>query len=286
LTGSEEVTTTSAFFASLPRPVWFLVGIIAVFLIGLTDYATGEEISFSIFFLLPVAITTWFVGRHTGIFFAVISALCLLAADLLGGHRYAHPAIPYWNMMVHFGFFLIVLIARLKSAMESERILSGVDPLTGAANVRAFRDRARDEIDRSRRYGRSFTLAYLDLDNFKAVNDRFGHSAGDNLLRMVTDIIRKNLRTTDLFARVGGDEFVLLLPETGQESASAVLDKFRDKVTSSLQESEWPVTLSVGAVIYLSPPDSVDAMIQQADNLMYQVKHSGKNRILQEVYGG
>jgi diguanylate cyclase (GGDEF)-like protein len=161
-----------------------------------------------------------------------------------------------------------------------------LDPLTGAANARAFRGRARDEIDRSRRYGRPFTLAYVDLDNFKAVNDRFGHSAGDNLLRLVTDNIRKNLRTTDIFARVGGDEFVLLLPETGPESARAVLDKLQDKVTSSLQEAKWPVTLSVGAVIYLSPPDSVDAMIVQADNLMYQVKHSGKNRIRQEVHGG
>jgi len=282
------MTNTLAFFSRLSRPVWFLVGIIVVFLIGITDYVTGDELSFSIFYLLPVAITTWFVGRNTGIVFAVISAVCWLAADLLGGHRYSHPAIPYWNMTVRFGFFLIVLItiARLQSALERERILSGVDPLTGAANARAFRDRAHDEIDRSRRYGRSFTLAYLDLDNFKAVNDRFGHSAGDNLLRMVVDILRKNLRTTDVFARVGGDEFVLLLPETGQESARTVLYKLQEKVTCSLREAEWPVTMSMGAVIYLSPPDSVDAMIQQADTLMYQVKHSGKNRILHEVYGG
>lgn len=282
------MTTTTESFARLPRPAWFLAGTIVVFLIGLTDYATGEEISFSIFYLLPVAMTTWFAGRKTGLFFAALSAICWLAADLLGGHRYSHPAIPYWNMMVRFGFFLIVLItlSRLKSALESERILSGVDPLTGVANTRAFRDRARDEIDRSRRYGRPFTLAYVDLDNFKAVNDRFGHSGGDNLLRLVTDIIRKNLRTTDIFARVGGDEFVLLLPETGQESARAVLDKLRDKVTSSLQEAQSPVTLSVGAVTYLSPPDSVDSMILQADNLMYQAKHSGKNRIRHEVYVG
>ncbi|MGA6994394.1 MAG: diguanylate cyclase [Candidatus Deferrimicrobiaceae bacterium] len=171
-------------------------------------------------------------------------------------------------------------------ALERERVLSSVDPLTGAVNARAFRDRAREEIDRSRRYGRPFTLAYADLDNFKTVNDRFGHSAGDNLLRLVTDIIRKNLRTTDIFARVGGDEFAFLLPETDQVSAHAVLDKIRTKVASSLQAAELPVTLSVGAVVYLSPPDSVDSMIHQADNLMYQAKYSGKNQIRHEVYGG
>jgi diguanylate cyclase (GGDEF)-like protein/PAS domain S-box-containing protein len=171
-------------------------------------------------------------------------------------------------------------------ALEREKVLSSVDPLTGTVNARAFRDRAREEIDRSRRYGRPFTLAYVDLDNFKAVNDRFGHSAGDNLLRLVTDIIRKNLRTTDIFARVGGDEFAFLLPETDQVSAHAVLDKIRNKVASSLQEAGLPVTMSVGAMVYLSPPDSVDSMIRQADNLMYQAKYSGKNRIRQEVYGG
>jgi diguanylate cyclase (GGDEF)-like protein/PAS domain S-box-containing protein len=181
----------------------------------------------------------------------------------------------------------LLAFARLQVlALEREKVLSSVDPLTGTINARVFRDRAREEIDRSRRYGRPFTLAYVDLDNFKTVNDRFGHSAGDNLLRMVTDIIRNNLRTTDIFARVGGDEFAFLLPETDQGSAHAVLDKIRNKVASSLQEAELPVTMSVGAVVYLSPPDSVDSMIQQADNLMYQAKYSGKNRIRQEVYGG
>ena len=280
--------TTSEVFDNVPRPVWFLVGITLVFLIGLTDYITGEELSFSVFYLLPVAVETWFVGRNTGLLFAVISAISWLAADLFGGHRYSHPAIPYWNMLVRFGFFLILMIvlSRLKVAYEHVKTISRVDPLTGVLNGRAFQERANTEIERSRRYGHPFTVVYLDLDNFKVVNDRFGHSTGDGLLRLVTDIIRKNLRTTDIFARVGGDEFVLLLPETDQESARAVLDKVRDKVTSSLQEAESPVTLSAGAVIYLSPPDSVDSMIVQADNLMYQVKHSGKNGILQEVRGG
>lgn len=181
----------------------------------------------------------------------------------------------------------LLAFARLQVlALERERVLSSVDPLTGTVNARAFRERARDEIDRSRRYGRPFTLAYVDLDNFKTVNDRFGHSAGDNLLRLVTDIIRKNLRTTDILARVGGDEFAFLLPETDQVSAHAVLDKIRNKVASSLKEAELPVTMSVGAVVYLSAPDSVDSMIHQADNLMYQAKYSGKNRIRLEVYDG
>ena len=282
------MTTTSEFFDNVSRPVWLLVGFIAVLIIGDVDYATGQEIHISIFYLLPVAATTWFVGRTTGLVFAAISAASWFAADLFGGHHYSHPAIPYWNMLVRFGFFLIVLIvlSRLKVAYEHVKTLSSVDPLTGILNGRTFQERANAEIERARRYSHPFTVVCLDLDNFKAVNDRFGHSAGDNLLRLVTDIIRNNLRITDIFARVGGDEFLLFLPETGQESARTALDKILDRVTSQLQEAEWPVTLSVGAVTYLSPPDSVDSMILQADNLMYQVKHGGKNRILQELHGG
>lgn len=130
--------TTTESFAKLPRPVWFLAGVIVVLFIGLTDYATGEEISFSIFYLLPVGITTWFVGRNTGLFFATISAISWLAADLFGGHLYSHPAIPYWNMLVRFGFFLIVLIilSRLKGTYEHVKALSRVDPLTGVLNAK------------------------------------------------------------------------------------------------------------------------------------------------------
>lgn len=282
------MTTTTESFPNLPRPVWFLAGIIVVLFIGLTDYATGEELSFSIFYLFPVAITTWFVGRNTGLFFAVISAGCWLAADLFGGHGYSHPAIPYWNMLVRFGFFLVILIilSRLKVAYEHVKTLSSVDPLTGVLNGRAFQERANAEIERARRYGHPFTVAYIDLDNFKVVNDRFGHSTGNTVLCTVADTVSGNLRATDIVARLGGDEFALLFPETGEESARAVLSKLRNMVSGSMQANGWPVTLSIGAVTFHKPPDSVDRMLKTADELMYAAKHDGKSQIRHEVHGG
>ncbi len=282
------MTTTTESFAKLPRPAWFLAGMILVLIIGLTDYATGEEISFSIFYLLPVAMTTWFVGRNTGLIIASVSAICWLAADLYAGHHYSHPAIPYWNMLVRFGFFLILLIvlSRLKIAYEHVKTLSSVDPLTGVLNGRAFQDRANAEIERARRYGHPFTVAYIDLDNFKAVNDRFGHSVGNTVLCKVADTASGNLRATDIVARLGGDEFALLFPETGEESARAVLSKLQDMVSGSMQANGWPVTLSIGAVTFRKPPDSVDRMVKTADELMYAVKHDGKSRIRHEVHEG
>jgi len=265
---------------------WIVSALILVLSVGTADYLTGSEIGFSIFYLLPVTIATWYVGMPAGIALAVISAIAWLLVDQQE-HVYRHSAIPYWNMGVRFGFFLIVLIilSRLKSAYEREKTMSSLDPLTGALNGRAFQERANDEIERARRYGRPFTVAYIDLDNFKVVNDRFGHNTGNIVLRSVADTARGNVRATDIVARLGGDEFALLFPETGEESARMALDKISSLLSVSLEENGWPVTLSIGAVTFRKPPDSVDRMLLAADTLMYAAKHDGKNRILHEVHG-
>lgn len=190
----------------MTRPLWLAACALLVLLIGLADYITGSEISFSIFSLLPVSLVAWFVSIRAGILFALASAASWLLADLLAGHIHSHPAIPFWNMSVRLGFSLIVLgtLSRLKAAYEREKELSGIDPLTGVPNGRAFLEAARAEIDRVRRYGHPFTIAYIDLDSFKEVNDRFGHSTGDSLLRTVADAFRNNVRATDIVARLGG----------------------------------------------------------------------------------
>jgi diguanylate cyclase (GGDEF)-like protein len=262
-------------------------GAVVVILIGIAVHLTGAETSFSIFYFFPIMLVTWYAGRTTGILIAVFSAATWLVADLATGRRYSHPAIPYWNMTVRLVFFLIVLVilSRLKTAFEREKALSSVDPLTGATNSRVFRELSNSEIDRSRRYGRPFTAAYVDLDDFKEINDRFGHGAGDDLLRSVTEILRANLRSTDIVARLGGDEFAVLFPETGAEPAGAALEKIRTLIADSTRKKGWPVTLSIGAVTFLSPPESVDSMIRQVDELMYSAKHGGKNRIRHEVHG-
>ncbi len=255
-------------------------------LIGLVDYATGDEITFAILYLLPVAGATWLMGRSAGVFFAVISAVSSLGADLFAGHRYSHPAIPYWNTFVRFGFFLtvVVILSRLQASYEREKALSTHDALTGVLNGRAFQERAGAEIERARRYGHPLTVAYIDLDDFKAVNDRFGHSTGNTVLRTVADAARRNVRATDTVARLGGDEFALLFPETGGESAGATLAKISSLISASLEKDGWPVGLSIGAVTFRTPPDSIDEMLHDADVLMYEAKRAGKGRIRHQVH--
>jgi len=139
------------------------------------------------------------------------------------------------------------------------------------------------EINKARRYGHTFTLAYFDADNFKTVNDQLGHHVGSQLLVRVVEIMKQNLRVTDLIARIGGDEFAILLPETGAEQARMVVQKLCEKLSAEMRESGWLVTFSVGVLTCTDPPQTVDEMIKIADGLMYEVKKDSKDAIRYEI---
>jgi diguanylate cyclase (GGDEF)-like protein len=141
------------------------------------------------------------------------------------------------------------------------------------------------EINRARRYDHPFTVVCIDLDNFKTVNDCFGHSTGDILLRLVARTIQENIRATDTVARLGGDEFAILMPETGRDVAEVILQKVRKINLEIMRNHGWPVTLSIGVVTFTSPPSTVDETLRISDQLMYSAKNNGKNSIRHEVFG-
>jgi GGDEF domain-containing protein len=184
----------------------FLLAILLLLLIGFADHTSGYEISFSLFYILPVALVAGFGGaKEVG----VISILCAgtwLLVEINSPRIYTHPLIPHWNGLVMLGFFLIVGFAllRMRWAMESLENTSCTDPLTGTANMRGFHERAEREIDRCARYGTPLTLAYLDLDNFKIVNDTLGHRTGDELLIRIAAIIDGRIRENRCSGSFGG----------------------------------------------------------------------------------
>ncbi len=259
-----------------------VAGLVLVILVATCDYATGTEISFSLFYLLPVMLTTWAAGLQVGMITVLVCTTVWLLVDLVGGHAYAHELIPYWNALVRGGFFTIVclMLWRLRMAVGRERELARTDALTGAWNKRFFGEFLELENRRIARERRPFTLVYIDLDNFKQVNDRQGHGAGDAILRAVVDDLRRHLRRSDLVARIGGDEFALLLPETGREAARALLDKLHAALTAEMVARESPVRFSLGALVCVEPAPSAEALLGAADALMYRAKHGGKNRMV------
>jgi len=172
---------------------------------------------------------------------------------------------------------------KLQTALENEKNLSRIDFLTGIPNRRSFYQALTSESKRARRYQRPTTIAYLDVDNFKQVNDQLGHGVGDELLKTIGKALDATLRETDTAARLGGDEFAILLPETDAESASVVMAKVQTNLDSVMQERKWPVSFSVGVITFTIPPESVEEMVKRADELMYEVKRSGKSAMVSQV---
>jgi len=280
------LTDKLEYFSKQPKTFLLVLESILVIGVGWVDYITGPEYSLLLLYLIPVLTTAWFVGKWASVAISIESAIVLLVVDLVWQKHSSDTVALYWNDLSNLVFFLLVtyIIASLKSAFEREKLVASTDALTGVANRRYFYDLADAEINRLKRYGHPFTVCYIDIDNFKLINDTFGHGEGDNLLRLIAESIRNNMRRTDVVGRLGGDEFALLMPETGADAALNVVDKVR-ALQDIAQNRGLTITLSIGMVVYLSPPENVEEMIKRADALMYSVKTSGKNSIKYEVVG-
>ena len=276
------------FLASLParRILRYLGALGLLAAIGLLDLYSGGELSFSIFYLVPVGLVAWYDGRLGGVLLALLAAGVWLSADA-SWQNYSHPTVAAWNAVVRLGFFALVALglARIRSLLERERLQARRDLLTGAANSRQFFELLNREAARSRRSGRPLTVAYLDLDGFKQVNDQLGHLAGDRVLQEVASVLTRSLRVNDVTARLGGDEFALLLPETALAEARVALERLQLAIAESMRDNAWPVTASIGAATFLTVPRTTQEMVQRADELMYRAKREGKDALCIEVVG-
>lgn len=270
---------------AMPTRYVKLLGLIAVLFIGVIDYFIVVDISLSILYLLPIAFISWYGTRWFSVLLVLISTISWFIAEFAAKSN-LHLALLIWNTIVRLVVFLTVayLLSNLKLAYEREKTLSQTDGLTKIANRRFFLEILAKEYKRSLRYECSFTLAYLDLDNFKQINDRFGHQTGDKLLKLVAQTIQKQIREIDTVARLGGDEFALLLPETSYQNGKLVLDRIQQQLMKAIEGYSPPVTTSIGAVTFLDLPESIERMLESVDNLMYEVKNSGKNGIKQGLF--
>ncbi|HOO34681.1 MAG TPA: diguanylate cyclase [Smithella sp.] len=261
------------------------IGYIIIGVLGIIDTLTGKELDFSLFYVIPILIVTWHTGLGLGIVFSLISALVWLLSDVLSGNV-TLLSIYAWNTLTRLGFFLTIafLLSRLLTVLEHEREIAHKDYLTGALNSLFFYNVLQMEINRSLRYKNLFTIAYIDLDNIKTVNDEFGHATGDEVLCFVVNQIKNSLRKVDVVARLGGDEFALLMPETNQKSAQVVLSKLQHNILAGMQKNNWPVTLSIGVLTCIDTPPTANEAIKKVDDLMYSVKKSSKNNIKYATY--
>lgn len=249
-------------------------------LLGWIDLNTGFEYAFSVFYLVPVSIAAWYDTVRSSIITIVVSVVTWLYADFGAGHYYSSSFVPFWNGCVRFGFFSIVAILQIKIRRNLATLtaMAMQDSLTGLNNLRAFNFEYQLLHKISLRKDMQFAVAMIDLDGFKAVNDQWGHSTGDEVLIQFAQILKQSSRSSDILARLGGDEFVIILIDTDAVGAEQYSNKLREIFSSSGLKQKYGVDFSMGIRISNTLPESCDQATHQADELMYQSKAMGKSR--------
>lgn len=229
--------------------------------------------------------------------FVTVVALSILwefwLEDMIGGsvihsHK-AESKIERWEYVHSIAIFTFIslmiplfygrkLIAQQQILHAEISRIAAEDSLTGLYNRRKINELIQHEIERSERYQKGFSVIIMDIDYFKRVNDRHGHLAGDELLKMLSQILLKTIRHTDEVGRWGGEEFVVLCPETNDEGASSLADKIRQKIEHSTFNDYGKQTASFGIACY-QEGDTIDNIISHADEALYMAKNAGRNRV-------
>lgn len=271
----------------LPRKSLVMSGVVVVVaLVCLLDRLTAPFFSFTPLYLLPIAAATWLSGWRAAVATAVLAAFAHFGSNLWAYGPEANWALLAGDgllllaIFLLFAWFVLWLHRTVAGAIRDARI----DTLTGLARRGVFLERGRWELARAARYARALTVAYVDIDRFKAVNDEFGHEAGDRVLAAAGALLQKSVRSFDLVGRLGGDEFGLLLPETNEAEAGVLLTRLRSKLVATTAPDGSPITFSVGAITTVNASGvSFETLLAHADSLMYAVKRSTRNGLRQET---
>lgn len=244
------------------------------------DWLTSAELTLSSLYLAPIAYAGWRMGITASIAFSLLSTVAIFDVDVVDHVVFSRPFYLYWSVFVHLSFYVAfsVILDRARRVQMKLDALARTDELTGLLNYRAFTEACEREIARHKRTGKAISVAHIDLDGFKAVNDSKGHGAGDLVLVQVGRVLSSG-RGSDIPARVGGDEFVVLMPETSAPSARKAVERLRAKLLQAMSTIQSDVTFSIGVASFAEGAHDVKQMMRVADEAMYRVKHSSKNAI-------
>lgn len=250
------------------------------------DYLTSYTFSLSAFYVLVILAVSWFCGAWWGSLFVFLSVYAQIQIMLSLGNLFSEPLFFYvGNGNKLFAYLVIAfLTSAVRTAFTRARAAARVDYLTGITNRIGFYEKVSVEMARHRRDPHPFAVAYIDCDHFKVLNDGLGHSEGDRVLEAVGQTLNSKLRETDIVARLGGNEFAVVMPQTSEFAALHVIRKLRRDLDSAMEEHEWPITFSIGLGLFPSVPENVDRVIAFSDKLLYRVKAMGKNKTLHRVY--
>ncbi|MDC7267293.1 MULTISPECIES: GGDEF domain-containing protein [unclassified Shinella] len=264
---------------ALPSPAVWRVVILGMALVFLLDcLLAGRGLRLGPFYLLPICLACWRLSFRAGLSLGVVAAILAAIMEIAITGRSTGTALGNLTMNVSAIGVLGGIVANFRRSVEQERVFARRDGITGALTRQAFEQQAETMIEAAAEQGRPLLLAYLDLDGFKIVNDRYGHEAGDQVLKRFGIAARAALRREDCFGRMGGDEFALLVSLPSIEDAQETAERLHRRFSEALADTAHKVTCSMGAHT-IAPDDGayLDELLRKADRLMYAAKNGGKN---------
>jgi diguanylate cyclase (GGDEF)-like protein len=254
----------------------------AIFLAtSLLELSTNQELCTAQIFAIPVLVVAWGAGWRWGMVFSALATIVLILTPGMIARPYSMPAYFWIDLFVAFGSFSFFGFVgdRLNKVQTALYGLSRRDNLTGLANRIELQERMRLELMRHRRLNKPFTVVFIDCDNFKEINDRHSHAVGDRTLQVYAERLRERLRAFDITARYGGDEFVVVLPETDLDAAQMVCADLKLRLELPIPPEGIVAGCSIGAVVYDRMPPDAEAAIAYADESMYAGKRRGDGQL-------
>lgn len=259
----------------------FFVGAFGVF--GL-DLAIGGEGALAFAYMFGLLALYRVQANKLYLPYALYSTALIVATLAFGQIT---TGLGFWALidrLLGIALLITFAMALVENVRVTERLLtlSMTDPLTGILNRRYFLSQSAAELSRVRRYGFPLSVLMLDIDHFKSVNDTYGHSVGDQVIRTIAATCRSTLRLPDILARYGGEEFVITMPQTAEPEASRVAERLRQMLEEAViehKEGKLSVTVSIGMAQWISSDGSIEDTIDRADKALYEAKRSGRNKV-------
>ncbi len=256
----------------------------ASLLVAVIDTLIAHQLSLSVVHILAIGAAAWCGGLPPALIIAATAGVDALVHTARSGMPGTLGLVVAGGLIEAAVLAVTALaVRRARRLVVAHAARAMHDSLTGALSRGAFQDLAGRELRRVARHGGPMSVAYFDIDDFKHVNDTRGHAEGDRILRLVADAVVASVRAGDAFARVGGDEFVLLLPDADVVDAAGVIRRITTAARAVQAVGTAAVTLSIGVATFREPPDEVHEMITYADELMYRAKHAGGDRVVGAV---
>lgn len=259
------------YLSSRSRGEIIFLSILAILLLGFGDYKTRESPSFSMLYLFPVSMASWYGNRMAGFIAAVLSSIIRVFSDID-----IDSQMNLGNFIVHLGVLFLVayFLSQIHIELNIKTLLAQTDELTGLGNFRAYRRSYRQIIRMT-----PIAVGYLDIDRFKRINDLFGHRQGNKVLQEIAMSLSQQLHPEEFAFRLSGDEFAILLPQTDLKRVKFRLQEMREDLVRLNNRKGWLIGFSWGVAVFYNPPPDPEIALKEADACMYHSKKEGKQEI-------